>query len=158
MTRRPRALLPLLLALLALAVAGCQQARPRMKPLRFNNKIAERIRKIADEAKKFRSALEEKPADLPNAYLALEKAVNDAVADADKLSPPKSTNGADVLARYKAFLETEKALLSTVNQIRNGNTDPRLFEKIRREEEKAWAALREAQQAYAKEFNLRLVG
>jgi hypothetical protein len=167
MTRRRRALFPFLLAAMALAVGGCS---PRLKPLGFNNTIARAIQKLAVAANTFRKAILErqvKPDEVQKGYQAMETALKEVQAQADSIRPPKSGNADEVAAKYQAFLDTERALLNKEiaelrDGVRGGTLDASrrnaLLNKIDKDEDKALQELRKAQQAYAKEYNLRLTG
>jgi hypothetical protein len=160
MTRRPRHLV--LLLGLALSVTGCT---PRMKPLTFNNTIAVNLVKLAVAGGAFRVALA-KPAELQSSYQGMEKALKDAETEADKMKPPRPECAAEVLDKYKAFLAVERSLLDKqikqlLDKARSGTLDPaerqKLFNEIDKEEDDALGKLKKAQEAYVKQYNLRLV-
>ena len=158
----------LLLAGLAGATVGCK-APP--KPIRFNNMMARTNTNLASAAKNFAKAVEPlskgQPADvggMRSAYRNMESALKSAKEEYEDLSPPQnSSNGQDMLDKYKAFLKGQDEVLSVANQIvqvvEKGGQWPAveaLLAQAQQIEGRTLGPLQSVQTKYAENHKLRL--
>jgi hypothetical protein len=159
---------------LAALVLGCA-GRP--KPMQFINRMARANSRLAAAAKDFEKKISPlsggqpvNPSEVRSSYSQLENALGDARKEADKLKPPIGpSTGPELLAKYRDYIDGQQKLFDNyVKQIMTiveGPADPPakwgqikpLLDKLAQEAGTSYSALQEAQTAYAKEQNLRLV-
>jgi hypothetical protein len=165
-----------LLLLVLLTAAGCGVPPKKM---RFNNQMARTNHELATNGKSFYKAIQPigtgqaVPASQARSALsACETTVRNAQSTyAGMLPPNNSSNGSDLLAKYRTFLNTQDSIVDSclkpiVRIIEDDQRYPTPNEKwseiaplLRKADEleaKAFRDLTAAQQAYAKEHNFRL--
>lgn len=174
MNRHSRILIATTVACLLLAGSGCKG--PPLKPTRFNDTLAKATQKLAMASRPFRKALlplgtgqPANPSEVQTAFAGMERALREARADTEDISPPSSSkSGPTVLFQYKNFLDSQeviltrhmKSILDTVNDNRLSPADKwgvvqAAFAKIEEEENRSMGTLRSALTEFNKEHNLR---
>jgi hypothetical protein len=159
---------------LATLVLGCA-GRP--KPMQFINRMSRANSRLAAAAKDFEKKISPLSGGQPvnasevrSSFSQLENALGEARKEADKLQAPIGpSTGPDLLSKYRDYIDgQQKAFDNYVKPIMpivEGPGDPiakwtqikPLLEKLNQEASATYGALQEAEKAYAKEQNLRLV-
>jgi hypothetical protein len=165
-----------LLLLVLLTAAGCGVPPKKM---RFNNMMARTNQELASNGKSFYKAIQPigtgqavPASQARSALTSCENTVRAAQSTYARLLPPSnSSNGPDMLAKYRTFLNTQDSIVDSclkpivkiieddqrypTPQDKWAAIDP-LLRKADELEAKAYRDLSAAQQAYAKEHNFRL--
>lgn len=147
-------------------VVGCKLP---VKPMKFNNMMAQTNDKLSIAAKDFAKAATAGDVEKAReAKTACEKALSDAESDFKDIVPPVNAKGsADFLKKYRDFLKTQREIMDDIispvmtllegNDADKWNKMQELLKKASDYENAAFDALSKAQDDYAKTNNFKLV-